>query len=183
MIKNFLVRGSTGIFVVAVVHPPGSELTTVDLGHQVLLNLGNTLNLFSSPSPKDIIFSLLLEREKGEKPPCEREAPIGHLLWALCPWTRGQTCNLGTCPDCESNPKTFGYRTTLQPTEPHQPGLSLFYAWHLGQGNQFSLTYVQVRTFSMVNIKKNVTAQIKCIINIKKNVSIRAKFRYGLNLN
>lgn len=83
MINNFPVRGSTGVSVVAVVHPPGLELTSVGLGDQVLLDPGNTLNLLSSPSPKDIIFSLLSERDEGEKSWCERSTdwspPVGPM--------------------------------------------------------------------------------------------------------
>ena len=35
---------------------------------------------------------------------------------------QGLTCNLGMCPDQESNPHPFSYGTALQPTEPHWPG-------------------------------------------------------------
>ena len=33
-----------------------------------------------------------------------------------------RTCNVGMCPEWESNWQLFSYRTTLQPTEPQQPG-------------------------------------------------------------
>ena len=41
----------------------------------------------------------------------------------LSTWTGDETCNLGTCPDRESNLHPTGYRMTLQPTEPRRPGL------------------------------------------------------------
>ena len=44
-------------------------------------------------------------------------------------WTGNQTCNLGMCPDQELNLQPFGYKTTLQPTEPHWPGLNLFFKY------------------------------------------------------
>ena len=34
-------------------------------------------------------------------------------------------CNLGMCPDWESNQWPFGSQASTQSTEPHQPGLYL----------------------------------------------------------
>ena len=34
------------------------------------------------------------------------------------------TCNLGMCPDWESNQRPFDSQASAQSTEPHQPGLS-----------------------------------------------------------
>ena len=73
-------------------------------------------------------FSLLLEREAGkEKGRCERGASMGGPSYMPRPGitetrTEGRTHNLGICLDWELNPQPFGFRTTLQPTEPHQPG-------------------------------------------------------------
>ena len=36
--------------------------------------------------------------------------------------TGDKTQNLGTCSGQELNPQLFGYRMTLQPIKPHQPG-------------------------------------------------------------
>ena len=37
--------------------------------------------------------------------------------------------NPGMCPDRESNQQPFGYWTMLQPTEPHWPGLYIFFGY------------------------------------------------------
>ena len=58
------------------------------------------------------------ERE-GEKHQCvvvSHAPPIGDLAR-----------NPGMCPDWESNRQAFGSQSSTQSTEPHQPGLSLFY--------------------------------------------------------
>ena len=39
-----------------------------------------------------------------------------------CTLTKDRTLNLRMCPDQESNPQPFGYRTMLQPAESYQPG-------------------------------------------------------------
>ena len=63
-----------------------------------------------------------MERENR----CEREASIGCFLCVPGPGistqTGDQTHNLGMCSDGEWNLQCLGYRTTLQPTGPHQPG-------------------------------------------------------------
>ena len=50
------------------------------------------------------------EREKRRKRERERDIIVRNINWFLpirSP-TRDQTCNLGMCPDWESNPQTFG---------------------------------------------------------------------------
>ena len=71
----------------------------------------------SSP-PRTFFHCFLRERErerererKGERNIDEKER---HQLVASCMY-----------PDGESNPQPFGYRTTLQPTEPQHPGRKL----------------------------------------------------------
>ena len=56
------------------------------------------------------------ERNVDVRERCIDWLPPGHA------WPRDQTRNLGMCPDLESEPQPFGYRTTLQPTEPHGQG-------------------------------------------------------------
>ena len=73
------------------------------------------------------------EREK------EREGNIDRLPSCTLP-TGDCFCNLGSCPDWESNPDLSVNGTVLQPTEPHWPELlfisflniveSLKYEWH-----------------------------------------------------
>ena len=55
-----------------------------------------------------------------------------NISWfpSISTWTQDRThrdqdvtCNLGMCPDQDSNPQPFSYRTMLQPTESHWPGL------------------------------------------------------------
>lgn len=64
------------------------------------------------------------ERDKGEG---ERETWMQerHRLPLMYTQTRDQTSNLGTCPGQELNQQYFGYRTVLEATEPHWPGLIL----------------------------------------------------------
>ena len=50
------------------------------------------------------------ERE-GEKHQCERETSIRNLLYAP---TWGPGCNLGLCPDWESNQQPFGLQDDAQ---------------------------------------------------------------------
>ena len=49
------------------------------------------------------LFVCLFERERKE----QRERNICQLP-SVCTLTMGQTCNLGMCPDWESNPQPFG---------------------------------------------------------------------------
>ena len=65
------------------------------------------------------------ERE-GEKQQCARDTLMGCLLHAP---TGDLAHNLGTCPDLESNCRPLGSQAGAQPTEPHQPGLQLSFAY------------------------------------------------------
>ena len=80
-------------------------------------------------------FPLLLERKekRGERNTIARSSnwlPLSgnHRLGITGTRTKERTHKLGMCPNLtrESNLQCFGYKTTLQPTEPHQPGLKLF---------------------------------------------------------
>ena len=51
------------------------------------------------------VYCLETERQREKKHQCERETSTGCLLYAS--WPRNQTCNLGMCPDWESNPQPF----------------------------------------------------------------------------
>ena len=74
------------------------------------------------------------EREKrGERNTIARSSnwlPLSgnHRLGIIGTRIKERTHKLGMCPNLtrESNLQCFGYKTTLQPTEPHQPGLKLF---------------------------------------------------------
>ena len=89
---------------------------------------------FLNPHPKTFSFSLLLisfflrEREKRQ---CEREARISCLLHTPRPGivhaqTGDQIYTPGMPPNQELSPQCFSSRTTLQLSEPHQPGLPCF---------------------------------------------------------
>ena len=84
--------------------------------------------LFFLSSPEDMVVDFRERGRKGEregeKHRCERDTSIGCLLYLSLLWDR--TCNLGTCPGQESNPRRFGYGMTFQSTEPHWPGQR----WH-----------------------------------------------------
>ena len=84
-------------------------------------------------------------RERGrkrEKHRCKREALmwVRNIDWLLpictctgdhtCSYWDG-TCNLGMCPELESNPQPFGYGMVLQPTESRQPGTILTSVVHV----------------------------------------------------
>ena len=49
------------------------------------------------------------------------------LVSSHTPPTRDLACNLGMCPDWESNWQTFDLQAAAQSTEPHQPGLILHF--------------------------------------------------------
>ena len=63
---------------------------------------------FSKFSPKGI-FLLILEREREEEKAIEKESERNiNLLPPVCALTGDKTCNLGVCPQWESNPQPFG---------------------------------------------------------------------------
>ena len=57
----------------------------------------------------------------------ERERNINLWLPLSCPPIGNLACNTGTCPDCESNRRPFGSQAGAQSTEPHQPGLFIYF--------------------------------------------------------
>ena len=62
-----------------------------------------------------------LERERGREG--EREGEKHECVVAFhAPPTGDLTCNLGMCPDRESNQQPFASQSGAQSTEPHQPG-------------------------------------------------------------
>ena len=63
-------------------------------------------------------FYLFIFRERG------KEGEKHQCVVASCtPPTGDLACNLGICPDWESNRRPFGLQASTQSTEPHQPGL------------------------------------------------------------
>ena len=75
-------------------------------------------------------FHLFWMERKGERETLAREALIGFLPYLpgweiICAQTEDRIPDLGMCLDQELNLHPFGYRMTLQPTEPHQPGKGL----------------------------------------------------------
>ena len=68
------------------------------------------------------IFYLFIFRERGREG--EREGEKQQSVVASCvPPTGDLACNLGLCPDWESNQESFDSQAGAQSTEPHQPGL------------------------------------------------------------
>ena len=74
-------------------------------------------------------FYLFIFRERGREG--EREGEKHQCVvasWA--PLTGDLAHNPGMCPDCESNLWPFCLQATIHSTEPHQPGLILFFNPH-----------------------------------------------------
>ena len=78
-------------------------------------------SFFFFSSTEDILSLHFREGGRGEERERERERNIDWLPPIHIP-TSHRTYNLGTCPDPESNPQAFSYRTTPQPTEARRPG-------------------------------------------------------------
>ena len=67
---------------------------------------------------KDFTY-LFLERREGER----EEEKHQYVVASRAPLTGDVACNLGMCPDWESNQQSFGSQASdAQSTEPHQPG-------------------------------------------------------------
>ena len=67
----------------------------------------------------------IFREKKGEG---KREEEKHQCVAASCtPPTGDLACNPGLCPDWESNWQPFGSQAGPQPTEPHHPGLLLFF--------------------------------------------------------
>ena len=85
------------------------------ISHISLLKFSEHLHFFFlNPHPRTF-FHCSSEREEG------RETSVQELPPKRA-GTGDQMHNLGRCPDQELNTQPLGYRTVLQPTEPHQPG-------------------------------------------------------------
>ena len=81
--------------------------------------------LFLNPYPRTC--PLISEKGTGREKERERNIDVRekHWLVAFCKHPdQGQTHNLGTCPDWESNLRPFGLQGDAPPIEPHQPGIS-----------------------------------------------------------
>ena len=78
---------------------------------------------------KDIIYLFLEKRKRrdweGERHQC--------VVASHTPPTRDLACNLGMCPDWESNQWPFGLQASAQSTEPHQPGLDVKFLFQESQ--------------------------------------------------
>ena len=68
--------------------------------------------------------ALMAFTDGGRETGGEREALI-HRLPPVRAWTGDPHRSPGLCPDWELNLRPFGFRTTLQPTEPHRQGSCL----------------------------------------------------------
>ena len=107
----------------------------------LIYNITSFFNLFLKSSPKNM-FTDFTEREGGrerkkknnvtEKHWCERETSIGCPHYT--PSAVGHTCNLGTCPDWESNPQPFGLQDDASTDWPTRPGLISFFLTILSNG-------------------------------------------------
>ena len=73
------------------------------------------------------LFVYLKERGRSkERETSTRERNICQLP-SVCTLTMGQTCNLGMCPDWESNPQPFGVGDNAPTNWATQPGLELYF--------------------------------------------------------
>ena len=87
----------------------------------------------------------MLFRERGrarEKYQWEREISISYLPYTPRPgiihsWIGIRAYILCMCPDQESNPQPFSYRTTLQTTEPHQAALRVITIFYFSQSDGY----------------------------------------------
>ena len=69
---------------------------------------------------------LFIFKERGREG--EREGEKHQCAVATCaPPTEDLACNPGMCPDRESNWRPFGLQSGAQSTEPHQPGLFIYF--------------------------------------------------------
>ena len=66
------------------------------------------------------------EGERGEKHQC--------VVTSRALLTRDLACNPGMCPDWESNRRPFGLKADAQSTQPHQPGLIIYFFTSLADG-------------------------------------------------
>ena len=83
---------------------------------QACPNTGKEILHLYSAFTNVFFFSLLLERGREI---LMWQRSINWLL-PICAWTRGQTRNLGMCPDQELRWQPFSYGTTLQPSHTGQ---------------------------------------------------------------
>ena len=128
------------------------------------------------PHLKTLFFTVFLERKEGK----ERSIYVRERHWLVascnCP-DQGLNHSLGMCPGWASNLQTFGYRMTLQATEPHQPGLFSFLMCktiYLGMQIKVEISVIwYIWPLPKPNLKKGKEKS--------DNVYIRAHFRLVLN--
>ena len=110
--------------------------------------------LFFSLTQAHVFIAFFREmkgKRKGEREKhlCGRETSTG---WpAVCPWIGDQTCNLGMCPDWESNQQTCSHRAMLQPAEPHWPRHRV-YSCIIFHTNKCKPTFAHIYTYLNIYI-------------------------------
>ena len=78
-------------------------------------------------------YLFILERGEGREKKRERNIDVRniHQLNLVHAPTGEQTCNLGMCPDWESNQRPFTFWDDPKLTEPHGSGLELLFTFQL----------------------------------------------------
>ena len=106
-------------------HVPFVYHYTPNAYHLETLNI-RLLNEFLFLSSSKDIFSLAF-RERGSEGETHQYKRNIDWLPLIHTLTRNGVCNLGYVPWPGIEPTTFGYRTTLQATEPHWPGYEFLF--------------------------------------------------------
>ena len=77
---------------------------------------------------KKFFFKILfiLDRAEGRKKEREKTSMCG-CLFCTPYWGPYLAHNPGMCPDWESNQRPFGLQAGTQSTEPHQPGINIWF--------------------------------------------------------
>ena len=71
-----------------------------------------------------MLFILFLDREEGREKEGEKHQCV---VASHAPPTGDRAHNPGVCPDWESNWRPLGLQAGTQSTEPHHPGLFLYF--------------------------------------------------------
>ena len=78
---------------------------------------------------KDFIY-FVLEKREGREKERQRNIDVREIHGAVAshrPAAGDLAHNPSTCPDWESNQQLFGLQAGVQSTEPHQPGLHIYF--------------------------------------------------------